>query len=228
MTTYSCGLIRDLLPLYQDGVASEDSCRAVEDHLAVCATCRQLAKTVDDALLGSAPPSPACKSMADPSDSAIRRGLSRYRLSQAGLTLLLMALFFSLALPWFNYHPGITLIRGTVLLERPLAVPGAFLFLLSLWYEFRSFRIRQILGVAGLGALLFSEALMFLTFPSPSTTGLDFWGILGYTVPSFYGFSLQNCLDFTEPPFYFGWGITWLMLVLLLLLFRRIRRRTAF
>ena len=30
---YPCDLIRDLLPLYQDGVCSEESRAAVEEHL---------------------------------------------------------------------------------------------------------------------------------------------------------------------------------------------------
>lgn len=37
-----CGICRDLLPLVRDGVASEASRRAVEDHVAHCEACRQL------------------------------------------------------------------------------------------------------------------------------------------------------------------------------------------
>ena len=37
---YSCDLIRDLLPLYIDDVASPSSRRMVEEHLAECADCR--------------------------------------------------------------------------------------------------------------------------------------------------------------------------------------------
>jgi predicted anti-sigma-YlaC factor YlaD len=36
----SCELIKDLLPLYLDGVCSNNSKTAVEEHLAVCDTCR--------------------------------------------------------------------------------------------------------------------------------------------------------------------------------------------
>lgn len=35
----SCAVIRDLLPLYHDGVCSEDSCRLVEEHLQNCPAC---------------------------------------------------------------------------------------------------------------------------------------------------------------------------------------------
>lgn len=43
MSEISCGICADLLPLVEDGVASEDSRRAVEQHLAHCAACRRLA-----------------------------------------------------------------------------------------------------------------------------------------------------------------------------------------
>ncbi len=41
---FECGMIQDLLPLYQDEVCTESSKRAVEEHLAVCASCRALAE----------------------------------------------------------------------------------------------------------------------------------------------------------------------------------------
>lgn len=37
---YPCDLIRDLLPLYQDGVCNEESRAAVEEHLRECPSCR--------------------------------------------------------------------------------------------------------------------------------------------------------------------------------------------
>ena len=36
----NCEVIRDLLPLVQDGVASEASCRMVQEHLEECEACR--------------------------------------------------------------------------------------------------------------------------------------------------------------------------------------------
>ncbi|AGL03444.1 zf-HC2 domain-containing protein [Desulfoscipio gibsoniae] len=42
MTKYECEIIKDLLPLYADGVASEASLEMVERHLAECASCRKL------------------------------------------------------------------------------------------------------------------------------------------------------------------------------------------
>jgi len=36
----SCEIIKDLLPLYHDGVCSGDSRKMIEDHLAQCESCR--------------------------------------------------------------------------------------------------------------------------------------------------------------------------------------------
>ena len=41
MTEYSCDVIRDLLPLYADGSASENTKAAVRRHLLGCAECRK-------------------------------------------------------------------------------------------------------------------------------------------------------------------------------------------
>lgn len=37
---YPCGIIKDLLPLYYDGVCSPESSQAVKEHLAHCPQCR--------------------------------------------------------------------------------------------------------------------------------------------------------------------------------------------
>ncbi len=49
--TYSCGIIRDLFPLYIDGVCSGESTQAVEEHLSQCEKCRnyyEQMKTAND------------------------------------------------------------------------------------------------------------------------------------------------------------------------------------
>lgn len=42
MNEISCEICMDLMPLVQDGVASDDSTRAVKEHIASCAQCRAL------------------------------------------------------------------------------------------------------------------------------------------------------------------------------------------
>lgn len=46
----SCEIIRDLLPLYHDGVCSNDSKKLVEEHLAYCDSCKAELKAMDDEL----------------------------------------------------------------------------------------------------------------------------------------------------------------------------------
>ena len=38
----SCDVIQDLLPLYHDGVCSEESKTIVEEHIATCAACKDM------------------------------------------------------------------------------------------------------------------------------------------------------------------------------------------
>ncbi|MBP3579504.1 MAG: zf-HC2 domain-containing protein [Lachnospiraceae bacterium] len=42
MNNISCDICKDLLPLVKDGIASEDSVRAVKEHLKECEICRDL------------------------------------------------------------------------------------------------------------------------------------------------------------------------------------------
>ena len=37
---YPCSLIQDLLPLYHDGVCSEESSKIIEAHLSECSSCK--------------------------------------------------------------------------------------------------------------------------------------------------------------------------------------------
>ncbi len=48
----NCDIVRDLLPLYEDGLCSEESRRAVEEHLKTCEACR---KRLPEALPGETP-----------------------------------------------------------------------------------------------------------------------------------------------------------------------------
>lgn len=46
----SCEIIKDLLPLYHDGVCSNDSKTLVEEHLASCDSCKSELQTMDEEL----------------------------------------------------------------------------------------------------------------------------------------------------------------------------------
>ena len=46
----SCEIIKDLLPLYHDGVCSNDSRTMVEEHFAYCDNCKAELQAMDDEL----------------------------------------------------------------------------------------------------------------------------------------------------------------------------------
>ncbi len=46
----SCEIIRDLLPLYHDGVCSDESKALVEEHLVVCGNCKADLEAMNDKL----------------------------------------------------------------------------------------------------------------------------------------------------------------------------------
>ncbi|HWQ70811.1 MAG TPA: zf-HC2 domain-containing protein [Desulfitobacteriaceae bacterium] len=46
----SCEIIKDLLPLYHDGVCSNDSKTIVEEHLAYCDSCKAELQAMEDTL----------------------------------------------------------------------------------------------------------------------------------------------------------------------------------
>lgn len=47
---YPCGLIRDLIPLYRDGVCGEESKHIVEEHLQTCGECREVCEQLENSL----------------------------------------------------------------------------------------------------------------------------------------------------------------------------------
>lgn len=47
----SCEIIRDLLPLYHDGVCSNESRQMIEEHLSECENCKAELKAMDDMLI---------------------------------------------------------------------------------------------------------------------------------------------------------------------------------
>lgn len=44
---YSCEIIKDLLPLYHDGVCSEESCNVIREHLEKCEECKEYLNKLD-------------------------------------------------------------------------------------------------------------------------------------------------------------------------------------
>ena len=93
----NCDIVRDLMPLYEDGLCSEESRRAVEEHLATCGACRKLLPEG----LAEAEREPAAAEAAG--EGGVLRGISQEwkrqkRRSRRRGILLGMALLLALAL----------------------------------------------------------------------------------------------------------------------------------
>lgn len=92
----SCQIIRDLLPLYDEGLCSDESSRAVKEHLAGCSDCCRLSKQV------AALDLPASKCSRE--DAAVAKGLKkiRRRWALSLIALVLVIPVFVLLCNWFR------------------------------------------------------------------------------------------------------------------------------
>ena len=77
MEKTDCGIVRDLLPLYMDGVCSEESSLFIEEHLNRCPDCRALRDAMGETLPASVSDVPAAEG-----EQVLRR-TSRYITGQA-------------------------------------------------------------------------------------------------------------------------------------------------
>ncbi len=84
MNEISCEVCVDLMPLVQDGIASEDSCHAVKSHIRDCPRCRALFQ-------GELPKLP---------DSELILKKFRKQLQLFGGLILLAGIFFGVSLSW--------------------------------------------------------------------------------------------------------------------------------
>lgn len=96
-----CGMIQDLLPLYEDGVCSPDSREAVEEHLRTCDTCRSSRDTAlklpDQEILTDNPETPKTV-----------HGLKKIRRRWAA-SLLMVVILIPILLLSFNQVRGVGL-----------------------------------------------------------------------------------------------------------------------
>ena len=51
MNKITCNVIKDILPLYIDGVVSEDTQKIVDEHLAECSLCRDEMNKINKTLV---------------------------------------------------------------------------------------------------------------------------------------------------------------------------------
>lgn len=89
----SCDIIRDLLPLYAEELASTDSKAAVREHLASCASCRKSYEEMKE--------SPVIVPK-EPGLDAVRRGIRKRRLLTALCAVLAVCCLGCWALSWLT------------------------------------------------------------------------------------------------------------------------------
>jgi predicted anti-sigma-YlaC factor YlaD len=101
----SCEIIRDLLPLYLDGVCSEGSRAAVEEHIAECGRCKAELQAMRTTLPvnHTAQNLKAAEAVKNLSEKW-RRGMGRSLLKGSLCTLLAMALFALIAYVFVGFR----------------------------------------------------------------------------------------------------------------------------
>ena len=94
MTRYSCDVIQDLLPLYEDGCCSEESKALVEAHLAECSQCRQARQEMQLPFQAySAPEDLSAEQVLKSGMRKVRRFLRRSLTIAAAIMIACVALF---------------------------------------------------------------------------------------------------------------------------------------
>ncbi len=92
---YKCNLIQDLLPLYYDGVCSEESKEIIEDHISQCSNCKEYYHSLCKANeVNIVPQNSDFESQKAASFRAVRKKLKREQLL---LVAFVLALLFSVA-----------------------------------------------------------------------------------------------------------------------------------
>lgn len=85
---YECEVIRDLLPLYQDGVCSDKSRKIVEEHLSECIKCTEYSHKMSNALPELAVP--VREFQAAESFKSVRRRITRGKLIAAAVSVIVV------------------------------------------------------------------------------------------------------------------------------------------
>ena len=89
---YPCHMIQDLLPLYLDGVCSEESKMIIEQHLATCSTCQKYYSAMCDTEESAiTPPAPEKELQKAASFRSIRKKILRKQLLIAGASFVVIS-----------------------------------------------------------------------------------------------------------------------------------------
>ena len=94
----NCEIVRDLLPLYEDGLCSEESRKAVEEHLKTCEACREALSAAKADPIPAEAPEDSCAAEADVLRGISKEWRKRKRRALWKGTMLAAALLLGLAL----------------------------------------------------------------------------------------------------------------------------------
>ena len=97
-----CKIIEDLLPLYHDGVCSEESRQMVEAHLSECEECRKLLAQIDDDIIFPAKDEDVeeLKGIS----KAVRRGKNKALLAGILISLAVILVSFAGISAWWYFY----------------------------------------------------------------------------------------------------------------------------
>lgn len=108
-----CNVIRDLLPLYQDGVCSPESRQLVEEHLEGCETCRAEWERMS-APIPTAHPQVEERTVAKAASSAWKRGRRRAFSKGFLIAVVLVGVIFALVGTWAWVNSRRTEVTGRI------------------------------------------------------------------------------------------------------------------
>lgn len=98
-----CKIVEDLLPLYHDGVCSEESRQLVNAHLSQCENCRRMLGQIDSELLTPAVKEADIKPLKN-INKAVNRGKRKALVAGIAITLaVLLAVFIGWGAWWYTH-----------------------------------------------------------------------------------------------------------------------------
>lgn len=97
-----CKVVEDLLPLYHDGICSEESRQIVEEHLSQCEHCRKLLDQIDGELVSPATKDADIKPLEGIS-KAVKRGKKNALFAGISIAMVVvLVLFVGLSIRWYS------------------------------------------------------------------------------------------------------------------------------
>ncbi len=130
--SYPCKLIQDLLPLYYDGVCSDESREIIEGHLSECAECSRIFGEIREADSVSIPAAPIHEMQKANSLKKVKRKILRKQILIAAAVLVAAAvIWFGISIPLkLSVNPAksenisVSLLNGDLIARLHGSFPG--------------------------------------------------------------------------------------------------------